>query len=304
MNDARVLIVEDEPSLRDLMRHLLEQEGYTVLWAEDGEEGFRRAKSERPDLIMLDVMLPKMNGFEVTQKLRQDPETCLIPIVLATSLSSTRDKLTGFKLGADEYIAKPFQPMEMLLRVERLLARSRREMEENPLTGMGGAGPLREHLRRRLLSKDPFFFVLAKAWGLREFNTLFSFERGDGVIRLVATVLRSALLELGNREDVAAHLGGGSFAMITRPPRGTVIGLRVLENVEQLVPLHYDEPSRERGHALSTATPPQAVPFVQLSLGCVLGSGEAFHHPAQVLDRAEEALKEARAKGTNQMVVV
>ena len=302
VDNARVLLVEDDRDLVDFLQHMLESEKYQVMVAMDGEEALAKARQERPDVILLDVLLPKMHGFEVCQRLRQDPGTCLIPIIMVTSLTAIKDRLTGFKLGADEYISKPFEPIELLARVERLIERTRQNIASNPLTGLPGSLTMEDEVKRRLASEESFSVALVEANGLSAFNEEMGFERGDGLLRLLGTILRSAVVELGNRNDTVAHLGGDDFGLISTPPRAEVIAARILENAEALLPMQYDEASRERGHRLSKDGKP--LPFLSISIGFVDVVPGGFKHQAQVMDRVKKALSEAKKKGGNHLVRV
>lgn len=302
VDNARVLLVEDDRDLVDFLQHMLESEKYQVAVAMDGEEALRKARAERPDVILLDVLLPKMHGFEVCQRLRQDPGTCLIPIIMVTSLTAIKDRLTGFKLGADEYISKPFEPIELLARVERLIERTRLNIASNPLTGLPGALAMEEELKRRIAAGESFSLALADANGFAAFNDELGFERGDGLLRLLGTILRSAVVELGNRNDAVSHLGGDDFGLLTTPARAEVIGARILENVEALIPMQYDEAARARGQAQGKDG--KAHPFLSVAVGVVDASPGGYKHQAQVMDRARAALAQAKKKGGNQLVRV
>lgn len=301
--DARVLLVEDDPELMEFVRFMLEQEKYHVITANNGEDGLHKARTERPDIVLLDVLLPKIHGFEVCERLRQDPATCLIPIIMVTSLTAIKDRLTGIKLGADEYISKPFEPVELLARVENLILRTRQNVAANPLTGLAGGVILEQELKRRLQEKSEFSLACGDASHLAEVNDLYGFERGDGIVRLLGTILRSAVVELGNRSDLAVHLGGDDFAYISTPARAEVIGARVLENVESLIPMQYDETSRERGFALATGQDGKQArrPFLSFAIGVADVLPGLYQHHVQVWDRARAALKEAKGKGPNQL---
>lgn len=299
VDNARVLLVEDDRDLVDFLQHMLESEKYQVLVSMDGEDALQKARAERPDVILLDVLLPKMHGFEVCQRLRQDPGTCLIPIIMVTSLTAIKDRLTGFKLGADEYISKPFEPIELLARVERLIERTRQNIASNPLTGLPGALTLEEEVKRRLSSDEAFSLGLVDANGFGAFNEEMGFERGDGVLRLLGTILRSAVVELGNRNDTVAHLGGDDFGLLTTSARAEVIGARILENVEALMPMQYDEASRAQGHRKGKDG--KAQPFLSVSAGFVDVAPGSYKHQAQVMDRVKKILAEAKKKGGNQI---
>jgi phosphate regulon transcriptional regulator PhoB len=131
---SRVLIVEDEPDIRELVVHHLKREGYLVSAASSGEEALRQVQAAPPDLVLLDLMMPAMDGLEVCRRLRQDPATVSLPIVMLTAKGDEVDRVLGLEIGADDYIVKPFSPKELLARIRAVLRRSR------PATG---AAPLR-----------------------------------------------------------------------------------------------------------------------------------------------------------------
>jgi phosphate regulon transcriptional regulator PhoB len=121
---SRVLIVEDEPDIRELVVHHLKREGYQVSVAASGEEALRQVQASPPDLVLLDLMMPTMNGLEVCRRLRQDPVTASLPIVMLTAKGDEVDRVLGLELGADDYVVKPFSPKELLARVRAVLRRS------------------------------------------------------------------------------------------------------------------------------------------------------------------------------------
>ena len=118
----RILLVEDDPGAIRLVGYTLEQEGYEVLTAANGVEGLRKAREEEPDLLILDVMLPGLDGFELCRRLRADAQTAGLPVLMLSAKAQEIDKTTGLKMGADAYLTKPADPSEIVSRVESLLA--------------------------------------------------------------------------------------------------------------------------------------------------------------------------------------
>jgi DNA-binding response OmpR family regulator len=118
-----ILVVEDEPDVVDLLRYNLQREGYEVLVAGDGPGGLELATTRRPDVVVLDIMLPGMNGFEVCQKLRKDPECRNMAVLMLTARGEAPERVKGLELGADDYVTKPFSPRELILRVKAVLRR-------------------------------------------------------------------------------------------------------------------------------------------------------------------------------------
>ena len=121
--NSKILVIEDDPSALRLVGYALEQEGYQVITASDGLEGVKKAREEHPDLIILDIMLPGLDGYEVCQQLRREPETAKLLIMMLSAKAREIDKDTGLKIGADSYLAKPADPLVIVAKVKSLLAR-------------------------------------------------------------------------------------------------------------------------------------------------------------------------------------
>ena len=122
---ARVLVVEDEPDIRDLVVLHLEREGFQVRASRDGADALKQARAAPPDLIVLDLMLPELDGLEVCRRLRRDPATVSIPVIMLTAKGDEADRVVGLELGADDYVTKPFSPKELVARVKAVLRRAR-----------------------------------------------------------------------------------------------------------------------------------------------------------------------------------
>jgi len=164
MPKEKILIIEDEKNIVELLTFNLEQEGYRVTAAARGDEGLQKAKKEKPDLIILDLMLPEINGFEICKILKDDPQTVQIPIFMLTAKSTEADKVLGLELGADDYLTKPFSPREMLARVKTILRRAR---EQAPASEILHAGKLTLDLaKHEALLKDKKIDLTAKEFAL------------------------------------------------------------------------------------------------------------------------------------------
>jgi DNA-binding response OmpR family regulator len=123
----RILVVDDEPDVIELVRFNLQQAGFEILAAESGDEALQKARANAPDLVVLDVMLPEMDGFEVCKRLRIEAATARLPIIMLTAKAGEVDRILGLEIGADDYLTKPFSPRELVLRVKKLLQRSQDE---------------------------------------------------------------------------------------------------------------------------------------------------------------------------------
>ena len=127
--DKRIIVIEDEEKIATMIISSLEREGFSIKSAHDGISGLRMVKAETPDLVMLDLMLPGLDGFEICKNIRMDPRTASIPIIIITAKVEEYDRVLGLELGADDYVTKPFSPRELVARVKAVLRRSNRKTD-------------------------------------------------------------------------------------------------------------------------------------------------------------------------------
>lgn len=121
MMSHRIVLAEDDPQIARLTSFKLEKEGFEVIWEKDGGAAFESIKSNLPDLVLLDIMMPVMNGYQVLKKMKEDDEIKNIPVIMLTAKGQERDVVTGIEMGADDYIVKPFRPAELTARIKKIL---------------------------------------------------------------------------------------------------------------------------------------------------------------------------------------
>ena len=184
----RILVVDDDPSIVKVVRGYLEQSGYQVLSAADGETALHMLRRERPDLLVLDLMLPKRDGREITRLVRADQTLAALPIIMLTARVEDTDKIVGLELGADDYITKPFNAHEVVARVNALLRRTRLDQLPVAAPHILIAGELRLDLDQHALTINDRAVELTRT----EFNLLKAFMENPGY-----TLTRDDLLEKG-----------------------------------------------------------------------------------------------------------
>ena len=172
MAEASVLVVEDEDNLLEALRYNLDREGYEVLTASDGEQGLASARSSAPDLVILDIMLPNLDGLDVCRAIRRESD---VPVLMLTAKGEEADRVVGLELGADDYVVKPFSMRELLARVRALLRRSRTSQDSPPLERIS-VGGLEIDLVRHSVTLQGKPVKLAP----REFELLTLFARNEG----------------------------------------------------------------------------------------------------------------------------
>ncbi|MBN1622499.1 MAG: response regulator [Endomicrobiales bacterium] len=293
---AKVLIADDDLEILELLKFTFENEKHQVITAVDGEEALKKAKEEKPDIIILDVNMPKLTGFEVCEKIREDSSTCLIPVIMLTSLTKPKDRITGIKLGADEYLGKPFETFEVLARVEGLLNRIKESISANPLTKLPGNTSIEKEIKRRIESKEVFSVMFIDADNFKAYNDKYSFEKGDNIIKLIAVILRSSIAELGNKNDFLGHLGGEDFVVVTTPDKVQVLAGKITNTFDSLIPCQYDEEVRTRGYVwgLDRQNKEVKFPLMSISAGIVNVEPGKFIHYSQIIDKAKIILTNAK----------
>lgn len=297
----KILVADDEAEILDLLTFVLESEHYNVITATNGEDAYKKVIAEKPDLVVLDIDMPQMSGFEVCQKIRENSDVCLTPIIILSSLTKTKDKITGIKLGADEYITKPFESFELIARVEGLLKRIKESLSANPLTGLPGNVSIETEIKNRLLANKSFCVIYSDLDNFKSYNDKYGFEKGDSVIRLVAAIFRSAVGECGNSDDFIGHIGGEDFVVISTPDKCKDIIDKIIAAFDSLIPNQYDEETRKKGFLWGTDRNGDVVqfPLMSISFGCVLVEPSHFKHYSQVVEKAKELLKTAKiSKGS------
>ncbi len=240
---TKILVVDDSRLHRVMAAAVLREGGYETAEAEDGLEALAKIASENPDLIVLDRVMPRMDGTEVCRRLKDDAFTQHIPVLMLTSLDTTSDKVEGLKLGADAYLTKPFHPEELLATVEALL---RRGGQFQPLTGLPAAPLIRKHIERRIAEKEKMAVCYLDIDHFKPYNDHYGVAKGDEVILFLAQIIRQAIEEQGG-EFFVGHIGGDDFIAVTAPQEVDALCRSVIERFDAGIADYYSAEDRERG---------------------------------------------------------
>lgn len=288
--EPRILVVEDDPDIRMILRAVLQREGYAVLTAADGEEGLRAVEAFVPDLILLDVMMPKMDGRQLCRTVKGNLRTSQIPIIMLTAMGEADDKILGLDLGANDYITKPYEQRELLMRVRNLLDWGKLQRDANPLTGLPGNQGIEAQLQQRILGTAPFVFMYLDVDHFKAFNDFYSYQKGDQVIRLMAQILRQVVDSYGGTDDFIGHVGGDDFVMVVHPSRAKKIGEAIIERFDLEVPRLYSEKDREHGfiETRNRQGQMQSYPLMTLTIAAVSSEDREIQHIAEISDVAAE----------------
>ena len=193
MPEKKILIIDDSQFMTNLISEILSAAGYDVITAADGYQGLEKVKTEKPDLVILDIVMPGINGFEVCKILRSDDSNNLMPIIMLTAQENEDDKLTGLELGADDYITKPFNQRELVSRVRNTLRRIDRNRWANPLTGLRGNIEIEREIKQRIATKQIFTVMYADIDNFKAYNDVYGYVSGDRAIKLTAEICRTTI---------------------------------------------------------------------------------------------------------------
>jgi len=242
---SKILVVEDDQDLAEMLNSYLRVQGYEVITSHWGEEGIQSAQNERPDLLILDIRLPDIDGFEVARRLRADRKTSKIPIIFLTERRERNDKLAGLELGADDYITKPFDVQEMRLRVRNVLKRSKQDSLTNPVTGLP-EGPLVEERLSDCLQKDGPGALGILIENIELFRDAYGFVAKDDVLRAFSLILTNAMRESGLDDGFVGHLTPTDFVMIIGQNQLSGMGDRIQSKLEQSLDFFYPMGAKEK----------------------------------------------------------
>ena len=212
-----ILIAEDSRIQAKMLKKKLEQAEYAVRWAENGKIALEIAKARPPDLVLLDVMMPEMDGLTVLHRLRSAPATSNVPVILLTAKALAEDRVKGLNLGADDYITKPFDVEELMARVRTVLRRAQHMRDLSPLTGLPGNFRITRTLEEHVRDGGRFAVVHADLDNFKSFNDHYGFMRGDSVIKFCADVLLRAAEDCGDTDAFVGHVGGDDFVAVLDP---------------------------------------------------------------------------------------
>lgn len=285
-----VMVVDDDPIIARLLEIELLSAGYEVKLAIEGEEALKMAQEKRPELILLDVMLPGMDGFEVARRLRADPRTVSVSIIMLTATGLSASRLEGLSAGADDYIVKPFDTPELLARVKGVLRRAREMRAHSPLTGLPGYIRIEEEIDRRIGVKAEFAALYADLDNFKAYNEYYGFDRGDAVLTATGSLLRDVAAEVGGPTTFVGHVGADDFMIVTAPDRASELADAVIETFDKRAPDFYEPADRERGwiEVENRRGDMQRYPLLGISIGVSTTERRDFSHYAEVVAVAAE----------------
>lgn len=241
----KILIVEDDPDVAEMLNAYFRVQGYEVFTVNWGEDGVRAGQTVSPDIIILDIRLPDIDGFEVARRLRADRRTREIPIIFLTEKRERVDRLQGFEVGADDYITKPFDVQELRLRVRNALKRISQGSLTNPVSGLP-EGPLVDERLSEAIHKSGWALLHISIIHLDAFREAYGFVASDDVMRAISLMIHNTIKETNASEDFLGHISPTDFIVMMPPDSMNAFREKIRSRLEQSLDYFYPIKDRER----------------------------------------------------------
>ena len=287
MSKGRILVVEDDFDISNMLRIYFSGQGYDVQVAPRGGDALTLTRKQMPQLIVLDIMLPDMDGYAVCRELRQTTRTSHIPIIFLTQKDERSDKIAGLELGADDYITKPFDIEELKLRVKNAIDRVDREKSMDPRSNLPSSKLIEEQLRELMRATETWNYIDLKINHFDAFQEVYGFVASTEVLRFMALLVGEIVDELGTPDDFVGHAGNDNFIIITYSTKAPALQEKCVARFNEEVKQHYSFIDRERGHIVLENG--QQRPLMTLGGGLVSNATQNFADIREITELAAEA---------------
>jgi diguanylate cyclase (GGDEF)-like protein len=285
-----LIVVDDDVDIARFVEVNLTIEGYRVLLAHDGERALELIEEHQPALAIVDLMMPRINGLELTKRLRANPLTTAMPVIMLSARGQTVDKVVGLTAGADDYLVKPFDTMELVARVRATLRRNQEAREISPLTGLPGNTRIQREIVDRVNSGADYAVCHIDIDRFKSVTDVYGFARGDEFIGALARALHRAVVEVGLPPAFLGHIGGDDFILVCSPEQVYPLTERAVVDFESAADALYDPADRERGYAevVKRNGEAQRAALVTLSIGVAVSTNRQGADPREIISIASE----------------
>jgi diguanylate cyclase (GGDEF)-like protein len=295
---GHVLVADDEPNTIRWAEMNLKMAGFDVSTASEGPSALEKTIAARPDLVLLDVVMPRMDGFEVCRRLRRDPRTKYTSVIFLTASDNQSDLIKGLDAGADDFLVKPVDPDELIARIRRMIRRSRQMRGVNPLTQLPGNSDILEELKLHVASPDPFALLYIDLDNFKSFNDYYGFARGDVAIKTLADVLRQTVQPMSETSAFLGHIGGDDFAALVPAESAESVAQATIDGWEERVEELYGARERQQGYVevVDRRGDLRRFPLVSVSIGIASNLRREIKSHWEAAEIAREMKERAKTK--------
>jgi PleD family two-component response regulator len=296
MSEGRILVVEDDADISNMLQLYFKSQGYEVYSVPTGEDALEMTRKQMPNVIVLDIMLPDIDGYEVCRRLRTSLRTGHIPIIFLTQKDERSDRIHGLELGADDYITKPFDVEELRLRVRNTIQSAEVGSLTSPSTGLA-SGRLIEQQLRGLIGQEDWGVLYLGIRGLDMFNEVYGFVAGEEVLRFTGMVLNDVVDDIGTADDFIGHIGGDDFIIITAAANVASMADEIVARFDRDIGTHYDFMTRMQGYMTIKDADGNEVraPLMRIAVGTLTAEDGPFTDIREITEDAAEARRRSRS---------
>lgn len=292
MSKGSILVVEDDFDISNMLRIYFSGQGYQVEVAPKGGDALDVTRRHLPKLIVLDINLPDMSGYDVCRELRTTTRTMHIPIIFLTQKDERSDKIIGLELGADDYVTKPFDIEELKLRVQNSIQAAERQHQIDPLSNLPTGSLVEDHLRELMRNNGDWSYIDIKIANLEQFSEVYGWGARDEVVKFTSILIAEVIDELGTKDDFAGHPGRDNFVVTTHTANIDPFIEKLEGRFAKEILQHYTFIDRERGYMLVES---EEVELMTLSIGYVSTRTHQFSDIREITELAAEDRRRRRS---------
>jgi PleD family two-component response regulator len=284
LKQCNILVVDDEVNIVHIIQQVLHREGFACSAAMSGREALEIVEKDPPDLMVLDINMPDLNGIEICEQVKKNIFLSHIPILMLTGRTSIEDRVFGLDSGADDYLCKPFDNREMVARIRALIRHTLRESDRNPTTNLPGNAAVERELLRRIANGEPFGICYPDLDNFKAYSDSYGFDAANKVIQMTGRILAGVVMLEGSEEDFIGHIGGDDFLLITQPDRAENICQKIVREFDEKIPSLYDAHHLAQGGFVGKDRKGEMrkFPIMTISIAVVIDEKHRFSNLSEV----------------------
>ncbi len=298
----RILIVDDERNILHAIRHILIREGFDCAVTPSGREALEIVEKNPPDLMILDINMPDLDGIEICEQVKKNIFLSHIPILMLTGRTRVEDRVIGLDSGADDYLCKPFDNRELTARIRALIRHTVREADRNPTTNLPGNAAVERELAQRIEKRETFAVCYPDLDNFKAYSDAYGFDAANKVIQLTGRIIVGVVMLEGHEEDFIGHIGGDDFLLVTRPERAEDICRKIVREFDEKIPSFYETRHLAQGGFVGKdrAGKTKKFPIMSISIAVVIDEQHHFHNLSEIGKLVAKVKKEVKALAGSQ----
>ncbi|MEK6777951.1 MAG: response regulator [bacterium] len=293
----RVLAVDDEDHILQLVHFVLSRSGYDCIITRSGIDALKIIEQGTPDLLILDINMPEINGLEICEQIKKNIFLSRIPILMLSAMTNVEDRVHGLEAGADDYLCKPFDNRELVARVHALIRHTVREADRNPTTNLPGNAAVEREILRRLDQGEPFAICYPDLDDFKAYADTYGFDSANKVIQMTGRIIAGVVILEGGEGDFIGHIGGDDFLVITQPNRAEIICQKIIREFDDKIRSHYQPRHLAQGGftAVDRSGIKKKFSIMSISIAVVLNENNSFQNLSEIGHRVAQVKKKVKS---------